>query len=59
MKGSVVIEKDDYGYYAYVTKLKGCHSQGETWDETMANINEAIDLYLETLRQDASTEERK
>ncbi len=52
---SVVIEKDKHGYYAYCPELEGCQTQGDTLDEVMANIREAIELYLETL----SEEERK
>ena len=32
-KVSVVIEKDEHGYYAYCSELKGCHSQGDTLEE--------------------------
>ncbi|BCX87660.1 antitoxin HicB family [Methylomarinovum tepidoasis] len=49
MKVSIVIEKDAHGYYAYCPELKGCHSQGDTLDEALENIKEAIALYLETL----------
>ena len=45
----VVIEKDEYGYYAYCPELEGCQTQGDTLDEVLANIKEAIELYLETL----------
>jgi predicted RNase H-like HicB family nuclease len=48
-KVSVVIEKDEYGYYAYSPELEGCQSQGDTFEEVMENIREAIELYLETL----------
>lgn len=48
-KASVIIEKDEDGFYAWCPELKGCQSQGDTLDETMANIREAIELYLETL----------
>lgn len=48
-KVSVVIEKDESGYYAYVPGLEGCQSQGDSLDEVMANIREATELYLETL----------
>ena len=53
-KASVVIEKDENGFYAWCPELKGCQSQGDTLDEAMTNIREAIELYLETL----SDEER-
>jgi predicted RNase H-like HicB family nuclease len=46
-KARVVIEKDDeHGFYAW------CQSQGETLEEAVANIKEAIELYLETLPAD-------
>jgi len=48
-KVGVIIEKDDHGYYAYCPDLAGCHTQGDTFEEVMDNIREAIDLYLETL----------
>jgi predicted RNase H-like HicB family nuclease len=53
-KVNVVIEKDDYGYYAYAPELEGCQSQGESYEEALTNIREAVELYLETL----SDEER-
>ncbi len=53
-KASVVIEKDENGYYAYSPELEGCQTQGASLDEVLANIKEAIELYLETL----SDEER-
>jgi hypothetical protein len=43
-KASVVIEKDEHGFYAWCPKLKGCQSQGNTLEETVANIKEAIEL---------------
>ena len=52
MKVNVIIEKDDYGYYAYCPELKGCHTQGDTIDEVLKNIKEAIQLYVETLSQE-------
>src|ERR1039458_2152633 len=48
-KISVVIEQDEHGCYAWCPELKGCQSQGDTVEETLANIREAIELYLETL----------
>ena len=48
-KVSVVIEQDEHGCYAWCPELKGCQSQGATIEETLANIREAIDLFLETL----------
>ena len=48
-KVSAIVEKDAEGYYAYSPELKGCQSQGSTFEEAFANIKEAIELYLETL----------
>ena len=51
-KVGIVIEKDDYGYYAYCPELEGCQTQGDSFEEVMANIKEAIELYLETLSEE-------
>jgi len=37
------------GYVASVPALPGCHTQGETLEETELNVKEAIALYLESL----------
>jgi predicted RNase H-like HicB family nuclease len=55
-KISVVIEKDENGYYAYAPELKGCQTQGQTLDDTLTNIREAVELYLDTLDDDERTE---
>ncbi|MDJ0728687.1 MAG: type II toxin-antitoxin system HicB family antitoxin [Crocosphaera sp.] len=54
-KINVVIEKDEYGYYAYCPQLEGCQTQGDTIEEIKNNMTEAIELYLSTL----SDEEKK
>lgn len=54
-KISAVIERDEDGFFAYCPDLPGCHSQGDTFEEVLANIREAAQLYLETLDE----EERK
>ena len=51
-KVGVIIEKDENGYYAYSPELKGCQTQGESFEEVVANIREAVELYLETLPAD-------
>jgi predicted RNase H-like HicB family nuclease len=48
-KVSVVIEQDEQGCYAWCPELKGYQSQGKTVEETLVNIREAIELFLETL----------
>ncbi|WP_104578679.1 type II toxin-antitoxin system HicB family antitoxin [Helicobacter felis] len=49
---NAVIEKDKDGYFAFVPSLQGCVSQGESYEEALKNIKEAIELYLETLEAD-------
>lgn len=45
---TVVFEEEkEGGYSAWVPTLPGCASQGETFEEALENIKEAIDLYLE------------
>ena len=49
----VIIEEDeDGGYIGKVPELQGCLSQGDTLDELMKNIKEAIELCLEVQEQD-------
>jgi predicted RNase H-like HicB family nuclease len=48
-KVEVIIEKDQDGYYAYCPTLEGCQSQGQTFEEVCRNIQEAAELYWETL----------
>lgn len=48
MKFQVVIQRDEDGVYvASCPALKGCHSSGETYEESLVNIKEAIELYVE------------
>jgi predicted RNase H-like HicB family nuclease len=49
LKLNVVIEKDAHGYYAYCPELPGCQTQGVTFEKVLANIQEAAELYVETL----------
>ena len=51
-KVSVVLEKDESGYYAWCPELKGCQSQGESLDEALSNIREAVELYLESMPEE-------
>ena len=44
---SVVIEKDDHGYFAFCPELQGCYTQGETYEEAFGNIEDAIRLHVE------------
>lgn len=45
--------KDEDGWWVVsCPSLPGCISQGETREEALANIREAIDLYIEVLKED-------
>lgn len=49
---SFVIEQDEDGVYvASCPALPGCITQGATLDEVRANVREALELYIETLRE--------
>jgi predicted RNase H-like HicB family nuclease len=48
MTFKVVLEpSDDDGFTALVPALPGCISEGDTVDEAMSNIREALELYLD------------
>ena len=48
MRLKVVLEpSDEGGFTVYVPSLPGCISEGDTMEEALANIQEAIELYLE------------
>lgn len=53
MKLKVVLEpSEEGGFTAYVPSLPGCISEGETKEEALANIREAIELYIEPVDDD-------
>jgi len=53
MEYSVVVhEAEEGGYWVEVPALPGCYSQGETLEDALENVKEAIDLYLEALREE-------
>ncbi|MFQ5915438.1 MAG: type II toxin-antitoxin system HicB family antitoxin [Nitrospinota bacterium] len=53
MKLAVVLERSEEGAYTvYVPSLPGCISEGDTVEEAMANIKEAVELYLDTVDDD-------
>ena len=48
---TVILEREqDGGFHAFVPALKGCHTQGDTEEESLANAQEAISAYLESLK---------
>ncbi|MCY3759924.1 MAG: type II toxin-antitoxin system HicB family antitoxin [Gemmatimonadetes bacterium] len=53
MKYSVVVHQaEEGGFWVEVPALPGCYSQGESIGETLENVREAIELYLEVLRDE-------
>lgn len=52
MDYTVVIEKGETSYGAYVPDLPGCVAVGETLEEVKTLINEAIQIHLEGMRED-------
>lgn len=52
MKGynlPIIIESDKDGYFAFCPKLQGCYSQGDTYEEAMKNIKDAVKLHIEDM----------
>ena len=45
-KLSVIIEMDKDGCYAYCPELQGCYTQGNSYEEVLDNIRDAIEGYL-------------
>lgn len=52
MRYLVVVEKGPTSFGAYVPDLPGCIAVGETREEVLASIQEAIEFHLEGLRED-------
>ena len=49
---AVFLEEEDGGYSVNVPALPGCFSQGDTFEEAVKNIQEAIQLYLADEKED-------
>jgi len=59
MRFKIVLEEsDEGGYTAYVPSLPGCISEGETKEEALKNIQEAIELYLDSVDDDWILDEK-
>ncbi len=54
---TIVQKEKEGGYSVWVPSLPGCASQGETFEEALANIKEAISLYLEDAQDKNLTED--
>lgn len=52
---TVVIEKDEDGYFAFCPELQGCYTQGDTYEEALANIQDAIRLHVEDIIESGET----
>ncbi|MCJ7434753.1 MAG: type II toxin-antitoxin system HicB family antitoxin [Anaerolineales bacterium] len=53
MRFKIVLEEsDEGGYTVYAPSLPGCISEGETKEDALKNIQEAIELYLEPVEDD-------
>lgn len=51
-KFTVVVERDEDGLYvASVPLLQGCYTQGETYEEALKNIKDAIRLHIEARKE--------
>lgn len=58
MKLKIIMEpSEEGGYTVYVPALPGCISEGDTTEEALKNIREAIELYLEATEDDWIPEE--
>ena len=51
MKYRVSLKKTEEGYAVWVPGLPGCWSQGQTQDEALENIKDAIEAYLGTVEE--------
>lgn len=59
MRFKIVLEEsDEGGYTVYAPSLPGCISEGETKEEALKNIQEAIELYLEPVEDDLIMDEK-
>ncbi len=43
----IIIERDSDGYFVSCPTLQGCYSQGDTYEEALENIKDAIRLHIE------------
>jgi predicted RNase H-like HicB family nuclease len=51
----MLIEEDEDGWYvADVPALVGCHTQGRTFEEALANIREVIEMCIQEMREEGT-----
>ncbi len=47
---TIILDREpDGGFHTYCPALKGCHSQGDSLDEAVENMREAMEAYLESV----------
>lgn len=44
--------QEEGGYHVYAPDLPGLHTEGDTFDEALENAREALELYVEGVRED-------
>ncbi|MEW6769870.1 MAG: type II toxin-antitoxin system HicB family antitoxin [Bacillota bacterium] len=59
MRYKVSIEKTEEGYAVWCPGLPGCWSQGQTEEEALGNIKDAIQAYLETVEELSKNKESR
>jgi predicted RNase H-like HicB family nuclease len=47
--------QEEGGYHVYAPDLPGLHTQGDDFEDALANANEAVALYVEGLREDGES----
>lgn len=52
MQFAVIVEKSENNYGAWAPDLPGCVTTGQTVEETLANMREAIEFHLDGMRED-------
>jgi len=52
MKYPIITNKTEYGYDVHCPMFPGCHSQGDTLEEALENIKDAIETYLRMIAEE-------
>lgn len=55
---AIIHKAEEGGYWAEVPALKGCVSEGETYQETLDNIKEAIEGWLESQNEPPDSQDK-
>ena len=46
---TILERQPEGGFHVYCPALKGCHSQGDTIDEALVNMREAVEVFIESI----------